>query len=688
LPALLDAAPGDASLDALRAHVVACGACQTVYSRLEALETVLVDAGASLRDSLPSVDLLDAVLTGVDDLKSGRRFLEDEEDPLSIDFLYALEREQDDLRRARFEKTLRQHPSLQQEYNDLQALHENLQASAQDDLPEIDLVASVMARLPERKAQEAAQGFTEQVRADLNAFMEDTLDAEGLERLERAAGLREESGFNGPSGDWRSQGGFSAVREEFERRRTLKRDLEQVGEALRARLPQVNLVEPVMAAVKAAAPMVAFRARPKPVQTAPARVRRFSFPYAAGFAAAAVLMVGVGILLFRASEAVNHPSEIAAKVEQTTPAVKPPAPLRHVPASQSEHLAAVRPTPVSPLMPPAPSTPSAPQPAKQPKPKGLTLQDAINARKLAMLDDADSLSKLAQWASLTPDEARDLLKQSGLSSEAVIGATQFLPANEAAAVLRAAMANNPDDPYLNYALAKAYGSDPDHAADSTAALAAWSAKDQTNSMPQFMLARAEFAQGNNEAALDTLTQASAQTTANDYAVRSASQQKEALIASGMDADTATYLAATLAGNQQYESLTQMGRDLIQQGKYYESVGDMDTAQQIYQSVQQMGAQLVTGASLSTEKLAGYQIQLDAVDAFKQIYTVLAQPDSIQLLEGAYQGIKEGVSQTLDFVSDLGAYLLALPSASAVNIAGQILQGGDLGVNTHSTSTAH
>lgn len=571
--ALLD---GEAAPD-MRAHVQACPACRAAFEALKALDARLHTLGAVSAQNAPEVDLVDAVMQGVSELKCGAQAVLDP-DSSDAGLMAYIEDELDDLSRARMERMLDAQPAVRAEVVALAALHAELQA---------------------------------------------------------------------------------------------------IGDMAAACAPEVNLVGDVMRSITLAkapeAKSVPLRPRPRVHQRSAPVIRRWQW---AVLAAAASLVLG----LWFVTSGLLSPSEDDVKVaqgKQAQPlpgkATKPVDFQATTPLSREGETPSAGGSDIAP--PVSISEGSGPAgPKAEPKNKGITLQDAINKRREMLLKDPAAFS---QWASLTPDEARQLLQQAGLSPEAIVGLAQWLPAEEAAGYLRSAVKQNPNDPYLRYALAKTLASTPNGAAESLLQLGEWGQKDSQNGLPHYMEARVRFAQGDNEGALNALTNGAGRSGASPYSLQTARNQQEALVASGMNPDAAKYVAASTAGGREYVDLVQLGKDLVQYGNYYESIGDHDTAQQIYQGARQLGAQLVEGATLASEQQAGYETELTALDALKEIYTMLQDPDTLHALEAAYTGVLEGLSQLVEFIGSLDELLIHTPVQSTRDLVSQILQGGNL-----------
>lgn len=513
--------------------------------------------------------------------------------------------------------------------------------------PEVDLVDTVMNQLGQLKAREqsaeAPEAFED---ADIMAFIEDELEVPVRRRMERAAETD------------------PALQQEIEALSSLHGELLRIGEAAVRLAPQVDLVDNVMQAVNLAkapqAKVVPFKARPRQAARRPeSSVRIWQW---AAFAAAACLVTG----LWFAAESLLP----GGKTPATAPAV----------STVAKNTGLPKPAPVEKTFqegeypPPAPEEGEVNQgevtPGSDAAKKQISLQDAINARRKAALGQVD----FEKWASLTPDEARELLKKGGLKPGVIAALTQSLPPEEAAAYLREAVKQNPNDPYLRYMLAKSLADNPNAGSDALNQLAEWSQRDPQNSMHQFMEARVRFEQGDSEGALNALTRASALKQSSAYSRQTAQSQEEALALSGMSSDAAAYVAAANMGSSESSAISSLGTSLLQQGNYYQSIGDTDSAQQVYSAVVQLGAQLAESASVTSEQAAGYDVELQALEALRQLYELLADPTNLQTIESLYNSVRDGLAQLLSIIDQLDSALLSSSSQSALDQANQLVNG--------------
>ncbi len=652
----------------LAAHLERCPRCREECQSLRRVAEALERAGDVLAEQLPVVDLVAAVQEGVRRVKSAQ--------PESIDIdpveaamrIAYIEGDLDPFSSHRLEQRMAGDPALRTEIHALAAMHARMRRDAdalQRGLPAIELTDAIMASIHTQHSEAPdTSAIPMEIQHALDAFMEDALPPEELVRLRRAA---EDN---------------VAVRAALRAAARLKGDLEAIGESIAGNAPKVDLIDDVMRDVRSAA---LTRRAPNAAKTRAgnrARPALFTAWQWAGLAAAACLVLGIGALtLWNAArlEGTRFPDRIARldDVSRTTAAADQPQVLDDV--SQGDAIIESVLPPIGRLTQEDIATPLPEDDSSDLKGKGISVQDIINARREAMLRDPKAITRMLQWGTLTAEEARGLIEEGGLSSEALAGVAQFLPPEEAAEILRRAVENNPNDPYLRAALAKKYAETDDGTAESLAELQAWSNLDPNNGMPHYMEARLYFEMNDYESGLNALTLASARTIGDPYSLQSARNRQEAFIASGMNPEAARLIAALSAGLGESRDAVAMAQQLLQYGQYYESMGDYDTAQQIYESIRQMGGQLVNGAALGYERQAGLEIQIQAVEAIQQIYAILQDPLNMRALEATYTGLVNSLSQVIDFLGQFEDLLNYASEDLIHQIAERILRQGNLSI---------
>lgn len=641
----------------LLGHIEDCAVCRGEYDSLRSIREDLEGLGASYAP--PPVDLLAGVLEGVTRLQG-----QEEASPDAVAMMLYLDDELDELGQARFNRQLANQPALQAEVVRLAGLDKDLKVlAALHYAPEVDLCAAVM----DAKAQQEKENDSKfpgsqlpvAVLADLDAYMEDALDPAGFDRLLQAVASN------------------PVVRAEYEILAALKSDLDTFGNNLAARTPQVDIAGNVMRSIhRERSNIVPLKPRSL---TTDIKQKYRSIPWIAG-TVAAVLAVLLGALITpRLLENGRQDVLIAQDNPPVLNGTNTPDSMGLRPIDSLIDAEANTPNPEI-EAPPEQDSIQPPENTPEPaSPKAVSLQDMIRARREAVLKDADALSRLAQWASLTPEEARALLEESGLTPEAILGAIQFLPPEEAASILLAALEQNPGDPYLRFALARTGMLTGDKAYEN---LAAWENSDPGNSLPLFMEARLRFAKGDFENALNALLNASAYDGATAYVLESTRQHAEALIASGMSPDMARYLAVTSAGSREYDQLNTLGRELLAYGDQYKAAGQYANAEYVYTAVLNLGTQIAQGASYASEQRAGMFTQMAALDALSMLYETIMAPENLAFIEAAFENLLQGLNELTSFLTAYNQ-LLDVGQSGENGLLGVItdlvLNGGDLNI---------
>ncbi len=306
-----------------------------------------------------------------------------------------------------------------------------------------------------------------------------------------------------------------------------------------------------------------------------------------------------------------------------------------------------------------------------------TVNDIIAARRNAIGGDADALLMLARWGALDPDEARRLLASGALSPAAVAGLARFLPEDEAQALLQQAVEQHPEDSYLRYLLAKQLVNSSDQQANAQEQLAAFKELAPSNSLPYYMDAQLRLAQGDVAGALQAIEYAASFAQGDAYALRNAQNHSAALQAAGYPFETAQMLAAFNAGADEYSAVSQLSYDLLSYGAYFESLGDYETAMDIYKGVQRMGFQITQGANYSNEQLAGLDAQSAALDAIGALADLMQIPGGVRTVENAYTLLMEGLNIFMDNTALLDGLLGSADSAAIAAAIDQFIQNGDM-----------
>lgn len=531
-------------------------------------------------------------------------------------------------------------PALRAEYDALRATDAAL-CDVADALPggAPDLLAGVMARVVTSTAD------TDPAAARMIAALEGALAGDDADRFA-------ETLSSDPDAD-----------REYEALRAIDADLAALGRAAaEAPLDAPVLADAVMARVRA---LEAPNVLPFPV----GRVRRTARP-AARVPLWGVVAVGMCLLigavavlgLVRAGGGPDLPGRVpVARVAEPVGAAVPEA---------EATLALAEVEPMLPVEPAVESKPIA-DTATPPPPRRVTLEDALRARREAMFSDRDSLSRLAALASLTEEEAEALLAAEGVTVDALLGAAQFLSDEDARLLLTALIDKNPEDPYLRMALA--LRGEPDTMLDQAEA---WQSLDPGNALPYYLQAQAHFAQGNAVDALAALAMANGLGMGGLYSDDAARQREHMLLARGHDTDTAAVLAAASGGYWEGQTIRALGDELLAQGRAYETAGDYESAEQVYDAIRLMGAQTAEGALYAQERHAGLSAQAQAIQALQQLYELLQMPESLAVLGSVAEELVNSLN-TLD--QQLGQINHAFQNnaSNIANLAGFILTNGDL-----------
>lgn len=248
-----------------------------------------------------------------------------------------------------------------------------------------------------------------------------------------------------------------------------------------------------------------------------------------------------------------------------------------------------------------------------------TLSDWSKQLKNNALSNAGKLMRIGVWATLTPQEARELLQKSGLSPEAILGAVQFLPPEEARIVLQAAIDTNPNDAYLRYAMVQTLRNiDTVSEKEIDTQLTAWSELDPLNAFPHFVGAEMYFQKGEMDKAINCITDASTDSNYNSYAMVTAKAYMEALLAKGVDPEIAKLLASASAGLREIQTIDEVAQTLMEYGKYYEDSGDYNTAILIYDALRNLGVKVDMSSVLIQERMAGLKHAQEAVNSMIQL----------------------------------------------------------------------
>lgn len=472
-------------------------------------------------------------------------------------------------------------------------------------------------------------------------------------------------------------GACSRCREEFEAFRRIGEDLTSLGDAALANAPSVDLVDAVMAEVAQLKAAVSTKVVPF---TPPARQSRFRATH--GFLAAAAAMAAIWVFFwasgYRITKAPVTPTAMHTQVpggSATSSTVAPPsAEMMHAQRDLKGRIQDLSHGAPGPRW--AKTEPVVRDDAEI---SSLSLTEVLAARRDA-ITSPEARTQLARWASLTAEKAKELALSETTPLDAKLGTINTLETEDAKSVLQAALKARPNDAYLRSRMADLYSIESGSSEKAIAELETASRLDPQNALIQYQLAAQLLEGGDIEGATAALELARSLQLATQYVAQTAGYQEQALIESGIDPDVAKMLAALTAGTDQYSSLTGLGDQLLEYGRYYEQNGDADLAQQIYEAVRTMGSQIAESATYSTEQLAGLDIERAALEMLSGLVTVLQSPESLEILSTQIDGLQIAFTRLGEFMTALDQ-LFASSDQSLLTgqVADYIMRNGDLGL---------
>ncbi len=461
----------------------------------------------------------------------------------------------------------------------------------------------------------------------------------------------------------------TACRDELAWLESFQRHLERHGDAVAASLPHVDLRAQVFAALKQ-----------EPAPASRGRILRFhprteTVRFWMGFATAATVIAALWAVSTLLPET-STTSQTAQTSAQPTPGSPLPsgASDSHLERFDAERLAlgglSSRPARTEEVF----------EPVAEPViDTAVTVSDVVQARREAQTLP-EALQRLSEWARLSTEEARRLAADANATLAEEVTASEVLPLDEAIAVLEQAVRDHPDDLTARFALAKAY-SERDGLQNE--ALQAWNSLaqlDPSNSTPYMEMAALLFEQGDVQGARAMLQHAGTLGRADVYTSTAARFRRDALVASGMPADTASLVSALTAGSSEYDYLYALGTTLLAQGDYYRAQGDLTTATSIYEAVFGFGQQIESSSTYSLTHLAGLDLQRSAAQELEPVYMSLENTQQVQALTQQAANLVASIDQ-------IGGFFDAINSLFATDldvvvwglVADFILNEGDLAV---------
>lgn len=306
----------------------------------------------------------------------------------------------------------------------------------------------------------------------------------------------------------------------------------------------------------------------------------------------------------------------------------------------------------------------------------VSMQDILDARREA---GEGGWQQLRKWASLTPEEAAEIIASEDVAMPAVVGAAVSLEPADAQQALLTAIGELPEDPYVRFAFVQVGAQAPETAQPETLGeVQALHELDPDNALSYYLEAKLLLDEGNLEGALEALAQARELEGASAYSLQAAKYQEQALIERGLEPDAARMLAAMTAGMDEYDFLCDLGDDLLEYGQAALDAGQPESAQEIFESVQRMGVQLESGAAMLQEQLAALDVQQMANVALEGLYVALESVEGIEALTVQTWDLVAGLQHVEDFIAALDQLFLGKGESGFWNtVADIILLRGDL-----------
>ena len=454
-------------------------------------------------------------------------------------------------------------------------------------------------------------------------------------------------------------------------------DLERLGDSALKGAPVIDVRAAVLESVQSGEADEVLAPKPTVVRFS---TRRPLWPRALAVAAAlALAALGLFYVVNLANE--EAPADVA---------VDPRVPSQSEPGSNEEgydgaisedermEMAVVPPTPPEPV---GQNFDTAPPPPRVAPPQRPTPMTAVDAFRLALVDDAAAnRDRLSALATLDLETARALAQDPNASAETLLGAALNLPPEEATDALEAAVAKSPDSPALRFHLAQNYA-DTGQPAAANEQLAELQRLDPNNAMPDYLQAQSAL-RGSNpnvESALAALKAGNANNIIDPYTVANAVAQEAALVAAGTDPDTARLVTAFTMGENAYDDLTGVATSLLDAGTQLASEQNLTA---LLEAVLEFGTQVETNAEYIQERQAGLDIQQAALDQLAPIVANAGDAQSIHDVSAAASHLIDALGGLSNYMNSLqtalaGAQAEAPESEFWQGLADIIYQQGDL-----------
>lgn len=310
-----------------------------------------------------------------------------------------------------------------------------------------------------------------------------------------------------------------------------------------------------------------------------------------------------------------------------------------------------------------------------PELSSLTPQDVLSIRRLASVDP-EAQAKLASLARLTETQARAIATKEDASPAALMAASRALPTDEGQALLLVAMGKY--DAQVGAGTGSALNSDgtapaPSDLTDPKQILA----PESVDPAKEYQAALDSLASGDLTAALALLEEAGKLPYPPENAIESANERAAAYEALGTNPTAARLLAALTIGTDSYSALTDLGTELINAGNELAAQGDLVSAQRFYEAALEFGNQVET-SNVANERLAGLDIQRQAIEVLEPTYTAAADSTAMESLTLEAEGLTVEVDEVAQLFSALNELLMTEVSDGLLNqLSDVILLYGDM-----------
>lgn len=439
-------------------------------------------------------------------------------------------------------------------------------------------------------------------------------------------------------------------------------ELESIGDDIAAAMPEIDLVAAVMAEVSQQAVPA-----PQVVVLPDYRKRRIMVAAASMMTSAAAMFLVVFWVAGDREQILPSAPKMAQNTPKSVETPKGPA------QNQSSSTVSEPKTDQ-----PSETTESAGQPAEAmpvfaqteaPDLKTLTLaQITAEARNAT-----NPRAAAAAFATLDAETARKVASAPDATPDMIAGAAASMEPEEARTYLAMAVEQDPSNPYYRMQLAMASGSE---GTVSDTDLAVVTDLDPENALPHYQIASNAFKRGDTASGFAQLSQAGGLKSATAYSRTAATCREKALEKSGADAAAAQVASAANLGSEEYQQISQLAQNLLEQARAYEAQGDYESAQKLYEAVDSLGAQLAAGSESSGEELAGLEAQRAANDSLQAMYAQLGNVEDENSSSKRAATIAAAIQSVTTFLGEVNEAFFDDTPGAATTTANQILNNGD------------